>query len=861
MGLEEYLSNIIEEITDGYLDPSIIKPDTGLTDEEDALLIEIVKKIIRDQLLQLKSRYLDPIFQHIYLCLDNNAELLDDLIDIVTYSYPESIPKEKIQASRKIDTSMEIFTYEPHSNSIQEDLHDDLLENQLKELGGEEFFQTCYTPSYYLRHRFFLNKPFSNNELDIPASISKRLLTVSHDLRSIYLNGETRVLSPNEKELLARIYPKDNFTPLEAKQDNESIELSDKEIAGAVRAYFDWIKEEGADVFLDTPDETLHSKSDPLFGNITNEIRDDRGKIIARRQKEQQLIKLAKDGDKEEVLTFLSEEDIEPDKILLNGMTVLMIAADHGKTVLVETLIKDLKVNINITQDITAGERLAALDLALSHHHLKVVKILLENGANVSVEKGIKLLSTAAERKDAKLVSLMLNKDHIRIVYKKKLEDLLIMACRRNDLSTIKQLISAGVNHNPHVDDSRSLIHYAAEFSTPGIFQLLTQYTNAKDFFGGTAYPSKFAEFNKHEDGKNIMTQALCKEAEYEHSKGNDYTARKILEQAKSLQEQYPPSGENEEASNQELASLQSSKYLSQLPIAIVRKALGKEVLVSTIKDNIKKSWTDYAKLALFLCWLCFLSTMLLGFAALPSQFFLALAIFLVFPFTALADDYLQTCVDIYIEIFHPNSNLSNKWARPIAHAIIFCIAAYVCLNVNPIMMATIDPLSGSFAFGTVLSFITVLLSYIIGIGIVTIPALLLLIPVAVNGLSNRLGKPIGNFIYTKTYGRDATLQDEIKDLQTQFVTTHLHSTGSMLTAMPPDEAEFTEESIESLLGNHDYRHFLAQHPTRTPTLVTLNRVLDYVRLVRGEAAIPNDLTERQLAAVTRVVAGWTHGR
>jgi len=815
MSLENYLSNINKENPNSkdlldFLD----NLDIELNEGDKELLIGIHLKIKADQLLTLKSRHLDPLFQQIHLCLADKPVMLSKLIDIVTYNYPESIPEEKIKDSRDIEISEEhkIYVDPWDADDIRKNLHDKLLEEQLKELGGEEFFQTYYRPLYNLRHRFMLNKSFSDGLFDFPSAISERLLTVYHG-RSMYLSDDTTILSHDEKELLAKIYPQDKFTRIDLERHNKNIELSENQISGAVKAYFNWLKEEGPNVFLDKQNETSSSDnqhSDPLFGTVSQELKDDRKEKIARLQKQQQLIKLAEDGDTEKVLRFFSKNDIDPDKLLLNGKTVLMIASEHGRTALVEALIKKLEVDIHVKQDSADSNNITAIRVALSKNHLDVINILLENGATLSTEELIKLFPVAAAKKDLKLVGSLLKSEDIRNAYYPKLSKILVKAYAAGDVSTVKLLLSAGQNPNPAIGDSLYLIHHAAEFSSPAIFQLLTQYVSADEFGKGPAYPSKFAGYNKHKDNKNIIALALCKEAEYEHSKGYNYTARRLLKKAKQLKAQSARGDKKEGASNQELLGIPRSKYLMQTTWEVLSRILDpkKRDKIFNRKSEPDEHQTAYLKLGLFLGWLCFLSSMVLGFFAEPSLFFLAAALICAYPQAWLIGLLFQTSIENLLEFFDPTSEFSNNWINVIkvlAHALNICLIAYaasvsgtalVLLEEPSVLVALTLPWMGYGMISAVIIILVMASSIALALVVAT--------QFAVTWSAGVVGKSLSNFIYTKMYGPDDALDHEIKALQAQFIATP-GSTLPMLKAMPPGEAEFTEESLESLLGNYGH--------------------------------------------------------
>jgi len=850
MGLENYLSNITieEDEAEDILRHNVESYEPSDGDEEHLTII--LRKIREAQLVNLKIRHLDPVFQQIHLCLDNEPQLLEKLLDIVSYKYPESIPKGQIKNSRKIEISEEyqLFLNPPLPELIRAVLHDGLLEEQLRGLGGEEFFQTHYTALYYLRHRFMLNKEFSNGILDIPSSISERLLTTGHGGRSMYLNGKTSTLLKEENELLTKIYPQEDYTPKDAERDNGDIELSKEEIHGAVQAYFDWIKEEGANVFLDKEDKNSNAElnnTDPMFENVTEELKDARKEVFARHQKLQQLITLAEEGDKEKVLSFLSDNDIDPNKLLSNGKTVLMIAAERGHTILADTLINDLKVDIHIAQDVEGDKIITAFSMALSKNQLDVINVFLENGSTISSEESVKLFPIAVKQKNIKLFGLLLKDQFVRYKFIGELGDILAIACLRGDATTVELLLSAGVDANADIWDSRSLIHLAAEFSTPSVFQLLTHHISSVEFTAGLAYPSKFAKYNKHRDSKNIIAQALVKEAEYERSMGYNFTARRLLKKAKQLKEQYPLSGD--EAFIQESVETADSKYLLQTTNVLITRMFRRSFLEDsylnkpTTAKKAKNSHSFYLKIGLLLSWLCFLSTMLFGFAAPISQLFMTTAILMIFPTSSLNYLLFQSSMQNILELFDPTGDLSFTWSKPIefaAHGIniyfLGSLAIKIATMVNPVFIldAIIFPALSAVFIESLLLAIGILFTFALASVVIT--------QTSVSFLSDTLGKSLSNFIYTKIYGPDITLQNEIKDLQSH-ITTHSGSTGTMLNTMPPGEAEFTDESLETLLGN--YGQFI---------------VLDPVSALNDQLATLNDAEVAEFMAMLQLLDGDT---
>ena len=110
-----------------------------------------------------------------------------------------------------------------------------------------------------------------------------------------------------------------------------------------------------------------------------------------------------------EIVATLLSEGANPcsEQDLVSGCTPLHLAASCGSTEVIRYLLKDKRVDANITdlQGVTALQR------ACSRGHAELCAILLQHGARVDIraQEGMTALHYAASNADPKIVSLLLN--------------------------------------------------------------------------------------------------------------------------------------------------------------------------------------------------------------------------------------------------------------------------------------------------------------------------------------------------------------------------------------------------------------------------------------------------------------------
>ncbi|WP_269900193.1 ankyrin repeat domain-containing protein [Paenalcaligenes faecalis] len=152
----------------------------------------------------------------------------------------------------------------------------------------------------------------------------------------------------------------------------------------------------------------------------------------------------------------------------------LLTAYDNGYLDIVEYLLKDMKINPNITDD----KDISLLAKAVSKGDWPIVKLLLEKGANPNVfdDAGLPLLAALASNGNDELIAFFLHKgadihlcssDGVTAIY---------AAASYNHYSTLEYLLEKGANINIQKESGWTPLMIAAKAGYKEVIELLLKH-------------------------------------------------------------------------------------------------------------------------------------------------------------------------------------------------------------------------------------------------------------------------------------------------------------------------------------------------------------------------------------------------
>ena len=214
---------------------------------------------------------------------------------------------------------------------------------------------------------------------------------------------------------------------------------------------------------------------------VVEELIKARANIYARNNGGVTALMMACDRGHERVVSKLCAAGVDINAKDNTGLTALMIACERGKTVVVEHLLKAIKIDIKAKNEkgetalmyASRGERIAWM--RASHEgHETIVEKLITAGADINAKSkdGDTALMMACQRQNEKIVSALITAGADIEAKNEKGETALIIACQTDKLKIVSALMRAGAdvfNRGPGKFPSQ----YANESSNENITNLV----------------------------------------------------------------------------------------------------------------------------------------------------------------------------------------------------------------------------------------------------------------------------------------------------------------------------------------------------------------------------------------------------